>query len=376
MEIASQRTDAPEVYHLASGLVVAAAILGDRVWLDYGPGRLFPNLWMVLVGPSSLFHRSTAIRIAQTELGRVRHSCILPDEYSREKLERNMEGAHGGVMFWSELANVLSALERQDGYLSGVKALITQWYDGDPYHRETLNYQVHMDATPLNILAGTTTAWWERVMRDSDLAGGFLPRWCVVYAQGKSRSEPFPQMPAPQALDELSRHLSEMMSLEGGASLTPQARAQYVEWYKACEQRVVEHGDFGAQAIWSRLAVVCLKLAMLYQATSDMTLTVGTKALDRAQAFTSWLMESSRVVLGRLASDQTGRDYRAVLDALTARPDGMSRSELLRGVRMGARRLQAALDTGFQSEEVVAERVKRVAGGGPAAQVYKLGRPS
>ena len=58
-------TDAPREYLIASALVVVATVLANRVYIPWGGDRILGNLWIVLLGPSSNYRKSTTVKQAR-----------------------------------------------------------------------------------------------------------------------------------------------------------------------------------------------------------------------------------------------------------------------------------------------------------------------
>ena len=44
-------TEAPEIYHLFTGMSLIAGVLGRKVFLDWTSYKIYPNLYIILVGP-------------------------------------------------------------------------------------------------------------------------------------------------------------------------------------------------------------------------------------------------------------------------------------------------------------------------------------
>src|SRR5690606_28183816 len=65
LDVFGPTTDAPYQYHVFSAFALMASLLGRRVWVRDGAGKLYPNLFVLLLGPSSLYRKSTCIGIAQ-----------------------------------------------------------------------------------------------------------------------------------------------------------------------------------------------------------------------------------------------------------------------------------------------------------------------
>lgn len=64
-------SDAPREYHVAAGLAVIAATVENRVYLPFGGDRIYPNVWALLLGPSSFFRKSTCVGKARKTLNRL-----------------------------------------------------------------------------------------------------------------------------------------------------------------------------------------------------------------------------------------------------------------------------------------------------------------
>ncbi len=58
-------TESPLSYHLFSSLAVLSAALGRRVFLDMGFWKVYPNLCLVLVGPTGRVAKTSAVNIAK-----------------------------------------------------------------------------------------------------------------------------------------------------------------------------------------------------------------------------------------------------------------------------------------------------------------------
>src|SRR5690606_611404 len=57
LDVFGPTTDAPYQYHVFSAFALMASLLGRRVWVRDGAGKLYPNLFVLLLGPSSLYRK-------------------------------------------------------------------------------------------------------------------------------------------------------------------------------------------------------------------------------------------------------------------------------------------------------------------------------
>lgn len=105
-------TDAPRVYLVAGALVVVAAIVESKVYLPFGGDRLNPNLWALILGPSSFYRKSTCITKARRTIARLsekdQQSILLPDEFSREAFLKRLSERGQGLLTYSEFSGALA----------------------------------------------------------------------------------------------------------------------------------------------------------------------------------------------------------------------------------------------------------------------------
>ncbi len=81
----------PRSFHEAAGLFALSIALGRRVVLRYGIGAFYPNLYMLWIGPSTLYRKSTALRVLNGLLRRSGVSlALLSEDLTPEALLQDM----------------------------------------------------------------------------------------------------------------------------------------------------------------------------------------------------------------------------------------------------------------------------------------------
>ena len=85
--------EAPDSYHLWTGLSILASAVRRNIFLNQGVYYLFPNLFVILVAPAGKIGKSTVIRMGRTILQEVPDVYIGPDSVTREELIREMAKA-------------------------------------------------------------------------------------------------------------------------------------------------------------------------------------------------------------------------------------------------------------------------------------------
>jgi len=117
VEYGRESTDAPVIYHTALGYFVVSSILGHHVRLitSYIPSGLAPNLWVLLIGPSRITRKTTAMRLATNVIKAVNPAILMPASFTPEALyEMFNQLNEGDVVVWvkDELGGFFKSLEK------------------------------------------------------------------------------------------------------------------------------------------------------------------------------------------------------------------------------------------------------------------------
>lgn len=263
---ARQCTSAPDIYHRVLAFGLLAAIARRHVWLDYAGDRLYPNLWVCLLGDSGALHKSTSINLAVRVLRGVGEELLYPSDFSLQRLYDIMKGRPQGVLVYREFRSLADMLSRD--YMAGCKSTLTDLYDCPPI----LEYDtkgaglVQVRDPCLTILAASTGAWFGGKETQKDLAGGFLSRMVYVPAILAECTEEEALPPGPEATsgarDALAAELANAGLARGRMTLERAAQAAYREWfsYHRKNSRLLE-GRY--TPFLTRMEALALKVAML-----------------------------------------------------------------------------------------------------------------
>src|SRR3989304_3083624 len=67
-DYASRLTDAPPLFHLWTGIGLLATALGNEAFVWNWGRRICANMWIVLLAPSGVLRKTTALNIGQSVL--------------------------------------------------------------------------------------------------------------------------------------------------------------------------------------------------------------------------------------------------------------------------------------------------------------------
>jgi hypothetical protein len=355
-------TDAPREYLVPSGLAVIGTVLGTRAYLPFGGDRIMPNLWQIILGPSSTYRKSTTVKQARRTLTRLSegqpHALLFPDEFSKEALVAHLAESPQGLLTYSEFSGALAGFSRD--YMSGTKELLADLYDSPPKY-ERLVGKTHITATNvcLSILAASQTDWLLEKLKESDVRGGFMARFTYWPAFTKRRFLAIPPEPDAKIGRELVKRLNALRQLEGPLVLPSSVQDRYTAWLRQHEQdldALPRAGQLGP--FWSRLGMTTLKLALILHVSTAGTLRMDDAALDSAIGLAEFLKRAlAHLFEEEIAFTADMRNRQKVLQAIRRHP-GIAFRDLSRSCSLLKRSLDAVLET-VLAEGLVEVREKR-----------------
>ena len=268
--------EVPPSFTTFSSLVTLAALLRRRVWIYKGDYiRIYPNLYVVLVGPPGC-GKNTAIEISE-DVMHLRQLPLSAESVTREKLIMDIQAQESVLDFmpaddkyrlaspYTILATELSEFLGAGGV--GMISFLTDIYSRNIYEYRTKNKGSTFVRGPyLNIVAGTTPDWITNYLKDDIISGGFSRRCIFVYETGRIDGDAFPRI-TPKMHEAWQRVMarSEAISkLSGPFVWHPSAEAFFRAWYP--KRRLAR--DVNLTGYYETKDIQLLKVAMLV-AVSD-----------------------------------------------------------------------------------------------------------
>jgi len=190
VQYAKSRTDAPELYHYYTAISVCAAALTDRVFVEADYGRIYPAMWIALIGESK-FRKTTAISLATRLLKRADQELELPQTFSAEAIIEHLSHRPYGLLRWGEMGVGLEFLSKD--YASGIISSLVQLWDGEGMTRLTKEGgATNIDHAALSILAAGKRQWFLRYAKDKrnvamGVGTGFFGAGCSSSRTRRSR---------------------------------------------------------------------------------------------------------------------------------------------------------------------------------------------
>lgn len=351
VEYAYELTDAPSIYHLFTGLVLISMAIGNKCYLPFGALNIYPNLYVLILGPSSFFRKTYSISIGRHILERVDENLCLPDEFSLEKLIEKLSENPQGLLIWPEFGATLQYFERS--YMLGAKEFITDLFDCRPrYVRELKGNKYVIERPCVSILAASTPEWLTSRVRGDDIKGGFFSRFIYVTATKKEKRVAIPPEPNKTFENRMIIALNKFREMSGSFDIE-EIKGIYEEWIFQHEDEALEKENREVlSGFYTRLGIYALKLAMLFQISSFQDLTISTESMLKSIALIKLLKTNLAELLAYdLVGDKDMRDKAKVKRIIDEQP-GIKKGNLLSRSHLMAKRLDEIVSTLGQEEKI------------------------
>lgn len=300
-------SEVPPVYNFWASLSLVSAALEDRVWFEkFKDSKLFPNLYIFLIGPGGLGKGtaiSTAVRMADrsVQIPKYRGSAtaaslidvlgkVERDEYGRRLLSN--------PKLWLIMDELKNNLGTNVNLVEAFIALMTEMYTADyVVNTSTRKHgQVDILEPVVNWLIGTTESDLRDILSKKLIDSGFTARVCFIFGDYDFNKR-CPRIVYPPDYDEVMEHLQArlfvMQNTHGKICMTPQAEAEMDKWY-ITRPNPEEEALF---SIWKRQHDMLLKFAMLNAVADGGPPVIRTVHLRRAKATTTVLTQNAEKLL-------------------------------------------------------------------------------
>lgn len=360
-------SESPEEYHLWTAVSVIAGVLQRHVFFDMGYFLLYPNMFIVLVGPAGRCKKSTAMRIGRDILKSAPGAKFTADSTTREKLIINMtqalkDGASAMTAHSTEFATMLTS--------SGMDMVVflTDIFDCPPvWEHDTKSGGKNTIKGPyLNLLGATTPDWISRAMPLDTIGVGLTSRIVFVNHDTPREADAIPKLTdAQKALAHiLVTDLIAISAMSGEFKLSPVAFQKYNEWYRARVGNPNPTGDPRMAGYFERKPMHMLKLSMIVAASKRDGLVIEEEDMDQAMAMLETIEPRMTKTFIGVGKNPIYADKEAVLEALIhAGGIGLSMGELLARFNYSLRKdeLAEVLDTLILIGVVTLNKTKYIA---------------
>jgi hypothetical protein len=263
--------------------------------MKWGRSTIYPNLYIILVGPSGRAKKGTALDFAKPILQAI-NIPLVAGAITREKLIRRMAGAisnyqdgtTGLPMFQCGMTCISSELSVFLGQ-NNIKFLadLCDWYDCLPtWEYDTKHFGTDkLDGVYFNLIAATAPDWLPSILPREAVGGGFTSRVIWVVEEEKRATVVFPT--CDEELEKLLIHdLEDIHLISSEFKFTPEAADAYATWYKQADDDIRRGNppipDPKFAGYCDRRATLVKKLSMITSVSEDSEPIIELRHFQRA----------------------------------------------------------------------------------------------
>lgn len=291
----TDNTEPSRQFRVWTGISTIAAALQRKVYLEWGTLTFYPNMYIVLVGPSAS-RKGTAMRPAADLLEGANISLTASSTTLQALIRRMGEAnhvehdintgrviSHSSLTVFSEEFTVFLKAGDTD-----MMSVLCDWYDcKNRFIHDTKSQGTdEILGVWLNLLGATTPALIRSSLPMDAIGGGLTSRMVLVYAarKGKTVFVPLLTKAELQVRDALQQDLEHIKMLKGSFKITEAFLDRWCEWYKSAEEKPPEQLDHRFDGYISRRPTHVMKLSMILSASRGGSLIMDSCDLDRAVA--------------------------------------------------------------------------------------------
>lgn len=251
----TQGSEPPLAYHTWIGVSMIAGALQRKNFMQMGFETLYPNMYVILVGPSGRARKGIALGIGKDLLSEVTGVVMTSENATREALIRCMKGAtlnsampDGTILFHCSVTCFSEELSVFLGQ-GDIKFLasLTDWYDSKSnWTYETKNQgKDHLQGLCFNLLGATAPEWLQSMLPQEAIGGGFTSRVIFVVEEQKSKTVPEHILSKEEIRikEALISDLVKINNMVGQFEFTPDGKSAYVDWYQV-HDAAISKGHF------------------------------------------------------------------------------------------------------------------------------------
>lgn len=294
----------PEIFRLWAGISAIAGALERRVWVDTAQSIVYPNLYILLVGPPASGKTQAIDPVADLWLSAKRFHTAPNSITSASLIDALAEADrkiivpppdmlieyHALQVPASELGVLVNKHDME--FLSNLNYI----YDNPKTYRQKRRHQnggkeLQIVHPMLNILAGTQPGFLASLLPDEAWHMGTMSRMIMIYAHQSPHRELFGALPPKGPIyDSLLKAMNVMADLRGQFQWEPQVAMEFEHWFKAKLPPIPTHSKLTYYS--GRRVLHMLKLCMVAAISrSRLELVIRLADFERAR---DWMLSAEK----------------------------------------------------------------------------------
>jgi uncharacterized protein DUF3987 len=313
----------PRLYRLWAAIFTVGAICERKIWLTTAKGKLYPNQYILLVGPAGI-GKTLCTNIIHELLQEVRTPetpfHIAPTSVTKASLIDSLAEADRRIIRPMDSPavvsfNSLTIVPNEFGVFlpsweGDFMSSLTDLWDCKHYSetRRTHKININIPHAQLNMFSATTPIYLTNLLPEGAWEQGFMSRILIVYSGENIHTDLFNILDTDDAgWADLVHDLKDMYKAYGEVTVTDEAKLAINEWSKAGGPPIPDHPKLTSYS--ARRAAHLLKLCMVASMASDSDRIV---TIDHFAEALDWLVQLETFMPDVFKSMKVGGDGRAI----------------------------------------------------------------
>jgi hypothetical protein len=290
----TNNSEPPYMYRLWTGISTLAACMKRKCVLNWGDTAIYPNFYIVLVGPAGRCRKGTAMKQGLHFI-REKGIKIAAESITREALIREIKQSndtqvdvatgsmylHASLTVYSQELTVFLGYNNQ-----ALMSNLVDWYDcGDNWTYRTKNMGTDdIIGVWVNLMGATTPELLQTTLPQDAIGGGLTSRIIFVYEHKKGKTVPagFLSKEEIELKRQLSIDLDRVCMLTGDFTVTGPYLEKYIEWYSKYDEASSHTDDYRFAGYYERKPTHLRKLSMVMSASRGNSRVIDVVDFDRA----------------------------------------------------------------------------------------------
>lgn len=352
-------TQSPKIMHVWSAISGISACMGRRIYLDFGIGDIYGNLFIILVGPPGvrkgtamgfMSHRvreATAVRFAPTDTAGQRQgliSAMLGEENAVQdivdSIDMNGHSSLDEIVDLDKLRNLQINVDihPKDSHVMHVAAselssfigqrniqmcsFLNKAFDGekDPYEYKLKKQTIVLEDYLLSMIGCTTPTDISICLPAEAMGHGFMSRLVFVFANKKSKETFWAEKLSKKLADKIDKTLNTIFyKMQGEVCVSDEAR----EYMEDVNSQPIKLQDPRFIHYCERRNIILLKVAMCL-CVARMSMTIEKQDIEEARLIMEETEKTMPDALGEYGMSPLAAAKQKLLEFIVAAKDPCS----------------------------------------------------
>jgi hypothetical protein len=333
--------ESPTAFWKWSAYVTIAATLRDSCYLPQGDGRLYPNIFVLLLAESGGHRKGKPVELSETlinKIGRIKvisgraSAQAVLDELGRSETDKDtgkIQKSSAAIMYAPELS--AGIVNDPDGL-----KILTDIYDFklNPYrNRLRTGPCFNLDKIVFNMFTASNEAMLKDFFNYATIKGGYLARTFLILPDEFRESNALMDIDEPALKQSFANVLSKLLQvgeLHGEFRIETDAKEEYKNWYGPFRKSYATMRE--ETGVVGRIHTSALKLALIL-AANNCRLNVQKQDVEEAiNECVSLLRNYSVFTMSNSKTEQSQMGGLIITELLSAPTHQMDRKDIIRNL--------------------------------------------